>query len=107
MCKRIHLLKYCTGCGPTDEWAVEKEQKCGCNTSIPEDVYRQPHPYMTFRCDECEKNENSFENSAIGKAWFKQYGVNLKADETKGKKAAKKMVKKKQPKQRPEWNTDI
>lgn len=90
MCKRIHLLKYCFGCGPTTEWAFDREQKCKCGISEPEDIFRQPHPYMTFTCEDCQAKGLTFETSTFGRQWIKEHGIDLKVKESKGMKATRK-----------------
>ncbi|KAH9909513.1 hypothetical protein F4778DRAFT_775431 [Xylariomycetidae sp. FL2044] len=74
MCKRIHLSKYCLGHGPTGEWEMVSEHKCNCGLT-PEDIYRQPHPYFNFRCDDCIANDRWYENSPAGIKWAKDYAA--------------------------------
>lgn len=88
MCKIIHIIKYCIGCGSKNEWAIYKKQNCPCGISTPEDLYRHPYPYAMFRCDLCTQNDIYFENSARGKVWVRKTGADLRNEETKKKRGS-------------------
>ncbi|CAJ2502914.1 Uu.00g103080.m01.CDS01 [Anthostomella pinea] len=88
MCNKVYLPKWCLGHGPTNDWELYKTQECDCGMT-PLDIYRQPHPYFTFRCDDCVATNRWFENSPAGIQWRHENEGAAEKEEVKLKKPVK------------------
>ncbi|KAI1331767.1 hypothetical protein F5Y16DRAFT_422213 [Xylariaceae sp. FL0255] len=71
MCNEVYLSKYCIGHGATADWKLVSKHDCECGMT-PEKIYRQPHPYFNFRCQDCTDSNRFYEDSPAGKKWNKE-----------------------------------
>ncbi|KAI3317954.1 hypothetical protein HD806DRAFT_351098 [Xylariaceae sp. AK1471] len=93
MCKKVYMSKWCLGHGPTNDWELTSTHECECGLAT-EIIYRQPHPYFTYRCDDCVANDRWFESSVAGIEWRKEH-KELEREQEEMTKAVRHKLKKK------------